>query len=380
MEKLYEKLIALDIRYKHIPRKLFLITVVCLSTLLAFKVLPLIWPFVLGFLFSLLMRKPAIFLSKIIKARTKAAKPVTILLMVILYGGIFVALILLISRLFAEAQRLIQNAPAIVEWIQNAFDNWIERLWPKNIEARPDSVQKLFDTVLDSLRKFVQSIAGKATPVVAQSAWSTVTGIPGILLFMVMTIMSSFYFTSDNERIQAYFHNILPVNFIKRADNLIKDITFAAFQQVRAQLLISFVLTIMLIICFTVFGFDYSLLLGIGIGIVDVLPVLGAGTILIPWALFNLLGGQISLALRLGFMYLLVVVVRQMIEPRIVSNRLGLYPLVSMLTMYVGFVTIGFLGLIIGPLLANICKVVLLADEELRLAREKGEETTATEA
>jgi sporulation integral membrane protein YtvI len=380
MDKLFEKLCALDIRYKHVPRKLFLIAVVCLLALLVFKVLPFVWPFVFGFLFSLLLRKPARWISKLIKARSKVAKPIVLVLMVLLYGVIFVAVILLISRLFYEAQRLFNNAPAIINWVQQAFDNWLERLWPKGLETSPDSVQVLIDAVLDSFRRFVQNIASKATPVVAQGAWTTVTGIPGMLLFIVMTVMSSFYFTSDNDRIQAYFRKILPVDFVKKADNLIKDITFAGFQQMKAQLIISFIIMVMLVVVFTIFGFDYSLLLGIAIGIVDVLPVLGAGTILIPWALFNLLAGELTIGLQLVVMYILVVVVRQIIEPRIVSNKLGLYPLVSMVSMYIGFVTIGFLGLIIGPFLANVCKVVLLADEEYRLAQQKKAGTAEAEA
>ena len=151
-----------------------------------------------------------------------------------------------------------------------------------------------------------------------------------------------------------------------RANALSDSVWYAVGQQIRAQIFVSFCVMIMLIIGFYIFGVDYALVAGIAIGVIDVLPIVGAGTVLIPWGIFNLFAGNIALGLKLEGLYIAVVALRQVIEPRVVGHKLGLYPLITMLSMYVGMKLMGFLGLIVGPVLANICKVVLESDAEIR--------------
>ena len=108
--------------------------------------------------------------------------------------------------------------------------------------------------------------------------------------------------------------------------------------------------------------FTAAVLLGMLIGVADVLPVIGAGLFLNTWAIGALIIGDYYTALGLFIIYLVTVTVRQIIEPRIVGKQLGLYPLVTMMSMFAGFQIMGTLGLIAGPLVANICKVTLDAD------------------
>ena len=111
-------------------------------------------------------------------------------------------------------------------------------------------------------------------------------------------------------------------------------------------------------------GHTILMMCGVGmlIGVADVLPVIGAGLFLNTWAIGALIIGDYYTALGLFVIYLVTVTVRQIIEPRIVGKQLGLYPLVTMMSMFAGFQIMGTLGLIAGPLVANICKVTLDAD------------------
>ena len=144
---------------------------------------------------------------------------------------------------------------------------------------------------------------------------------------------------------------------------LIKGGVFTAiFGQVRAQIFISFVLMLIIIAGLLIMHKPYALLLGMLIGVADVLPVIGAGLFLNTWAIGALIIGDYYTALGLFVIYLVTVTVRQIIEPRIVGKQLGLYPLVTMMSMFAGFQIMGTLGLIAGPLVANICKVTLDAD------------------
>ena len=121
-----------------------------------------------------------------------------------------------------------------------------------------------------------------------------------------------------------------------------------------------------LVLAFTIFGIRYGLLIGVVIGVADALPVLGAGLFLIPSSILGFVTGDIGTGIFMACMYVGTIVIRQVFEPRIVGKNLGLYPLATMIAMYAGYRMLGFLGLLAGPVLLNILKVVLEADEAAR--------------
>ena len=102
------------------------------------------------------------------------------------------------------------------------------------------------------------------------------------------------------------------------------------------------------------FNIEFPLIAAIVTGIVDALPILGSGTILIPWAIFSAINGDLSLAIALIVLYVIVIVVRQLLEPKIVSNQIGVHPIFTLIAMYTGFKFTGFVGLIIGPVIMII--------------------------
>ena len=105
----------------------------------------------------------------------------------------------------------------------------------------------------------------------------------------------------------------------------------------------------------------YALILGIAISIIDALPILGTGTVLIPWGLGAIFTGNVRLGLYLLILYGICFLVRQLLEPKIISGQIGLHPLVTLMTMYAGLRTIGLLGMIIGPVIALIIKNIAQA-------------------
>ena len=103
---------------------------------------------------------------------------------------------------------------------------------------------------------------------------------------------------------------------------------------------------------------EYPLLAALGIGFVDALPILGSGTVMIPWAIISAINGDINLAIALIILYIVIIVVRQFMEPRIVSNEIGIHPIFTLIAMYTGFKIIGVLGLLVGPIILIIVKSV----------------------
>ncbi|MDD3214268.1 MAG: AI-2E family transporter, partial [Eubacteriales bacterium] len=151
---------------------------------------------------------------------------------------------------------------------------------------------------------------------------------------------------------------------MRRHGMLVKNNLFRSlFGQIKSQLMVSLIITTFLILSFVIYGVKYGMLMGFLIGIADALPVIGAGLFLIPWAIISLIVGNYSMGIFLMLIYLGTVLIRQISEPRIVGANLGLYPLATMVAMFAGFQLIGVLGLIVGPILLNLIKVVLEADD-----------------
>ena len=141
----------------------------------------------------------------------------------------------------------------------------------------------------------------------------------------------------------------------------IKEIASTLGAYLKAQIiliLISFIISVIGLYIFKYIGLniEFPLLVALAIGFVDALPILGSGTVMIPWGVGAALNGDIKLAVAIYGLWILMSVVRQIVEPRIVSKQIGIHPIFTLIAMYTGFKLIGVFGLIIGPIILIILK------------------------
>ena len=101
---------------------------------------------------------------------------------------------------------------------------------------------------------------------------------------------------------------------------------------------------------------EFPLLAALGIGFVDALPILGSGTVIVPWAVISGLNGDIKLGIALIILYVIILIARQLLEPKIVSNKIGIHPIFTLISMYTGFKFIGIIGLLVGPIIFIVLK------------------------
>ena len=167
--------------------------------------------------------------------------------------------------------------------------------------------------------------------------------LPNALLGVVLTVMGTYYFSADRERIRGFFRRTLPVSWRQRYGFVRKNLLTALFGQVKSQLTVSLIVTAALTLAFVIYGIPYGLAAGVLIGVADALPVIGAGLFLIPWSLLSFIGGSTGMGVFMACAYVGVIVIRQIAEPRIVGRQLGLYPLLTMMAMYAGYRLTGFL-------------------------------------
>ena len=295
--------------------------------------------------------------------RFRAARSIaTLLCMLLLYGLITILFFTITDKLVRECISLARALPDLARAFVNQLTVWATALYEDYAHLLPADFMERVSGLLTSMVSNVASWAANITGWIASFTISTVSSLPMIILSVLFTIMATFYFSYDKERIAGFFRSQFPSQVVKDF-RLIKGGVFTAiFGQVRAQIFISFVLMLIIIAGLVIMRKPYALLLGVLIGVADVLPVIGAGLFLNTWAIGALIIGDYYTTIGLFIIYLVTVTVRQIIEPRIVGKQLGLYPLVTMMSMFAGFQIMGTLGLIAGPLVANNCKVSLDAD------------------
>ena len=362
MNAFLERISAWNESLNGLPRRMGLMAVVVAACYVAVLLLPYVWPFVLALIFASLLEPVARLLRRALK-KLKAARILATLLCMLLFFGLLTALVMTVStRAVQEGITLLRATPDLARTLYDELTGLVNRLYADYQHLLPEDFLTTVNSGLSSLLSQVVSFAGNMSTKVAGFTINTATSLPIIILSIIFTIMGTFYFSYDRDRITGYFETTVPARVMQRFTMIKGGVFTAIFGQVKAQIFISFVLMLIIIAGLVILGKPYALLLGILIGIADVLPVIGAGLFLNSWAIGALVVGDYYTAIGLFVIYLVTITVRQIIEPRIVGKQLGLYPLVTMISMFAGFQSLGALGLIAGPMVANICRVVLDAD------------------
>jgi sporulation integral membrane protein YtvI len=225
----------------------------------------------------------------------------------------------------------------------------------------PEGMRIQVDTFLTDLGENIGSFAPLVTNPTMEAAGSVAKSIPNALIYTIVTIMAAYFMLADYENIQEYFHKIMP----KFAGNVLSTMKTQTLRvvvgYVLAQLKIMAVITLILAVGFLILGVSYSLLLAIFISIIDFLPILGTGTIMIPWAIIKIINGNYGMAIGLLIVYAITQIVRQLIQPKLLGDSMGLNPMLTLVLLFIGFKVKGIGGMIlavpVGIVFIEICKL-----------------------
>ena len=275
----------------------------------------------------------------------------SVLLLYLILAGVIV---LVISRVADSAVRLAAAAPAFYE---NSVVPGINRLYERilTLSARVD--ESVVATVQASLPNLISSIGSAVTSFSARLvSWLTsfATRLPTILLNTLITMIATVFFAVDFDRIKQFIRRNLKEKTLRMVVNVKNSFLDMIWRFIRSYFLIFLITSTENTIGLWIIGVEHPLLIGILIGIFDAFPVVGSGTILIPWAVITLITGRVARGISLLALYLIITVVRQIIEPRIVGQRVGLRPIVTLTCMYAGTRLFGGVGLFALPIMAAI--------------------------
>ena len=340
-------------------KKRFIVNVlyVGIIILLTFAVLryalPLVMPFVIGFVLAWLLRRPTVFLARVLHLPEKLVGG---LLMLLFYctAGLLIALAGI--RLASALWSLMLNLPGLyTNQIQpffielfDAIEQAVQRMNPSLVSA----LEQVGLQFLQTLGQLISSLSGRAISILSGGAAS----LPGLLIRLLLLIISSFFVAMDYRRITEFSLRQLSPSAQHMVLEIKDYVTGTLFVCIRSYALIMFITFVELSLGLTLIGVGNAVVVAAVIAVFDILPVLGTGGIMIPWAVISALRGDLRLALSLLAVYGAVTVIRNIIEPKIVGSQIGLHPVATLASMFVGLQLFGVVGLFGFP----ICLSLLL--------------------
>lgn len=348
------------------------IILVLIVVYLIFKLGIFLFPFTLALFFSIMTQPFSRFLEKKLKFSQKIATIVSIVLFLVIFLG-FISLSAL--RLSGEIYKLSINLNKYSKEAQSLWNTAIDKIYSL-LGYFPEGFD---EQVKNSINGFIRMGTSKLGSFI-NSLINFITSIPTIILYICITILSTFFISLDKNKIMAFLEQQFPKSWIKKVYNIKREMFNVLGSYIRAQIILMTICFFELLISFNILSFlkfnlQYPLIFSIVICIIDALPILGAGAVLLPWSLISFVTGDINLGLALLVIYFLVLSVRQMLEPKLISQNLGVHPLVTLISMYSGFKFFGVIGFLIGPVVMIILKNVFSRELEIGFFREIFSET-----
>jgi sporulation integral membrane protein YtvI len=317
-----------------------------LITFAVFALFTFLWVYLAPFFFGLIIALIMEPLIRLMVNRLQFRRWLAALICLFLFMGIVASIgAWLINTLVSQIAAFVEAAPAYIEDIVMRFEAWIER-----ITAGFADVIELPD-VGDILLSGVMALFGG---VVTDQAPRWAMAVPDLLISLVLALVSAYFFMSDRERIFSAVARNCPRGIAKHFAQTKKSFSKAIAGYLRAQYILMTMVGIISIIGLLIIRSDFALLLGLLLAALDFLPIVGAGSVLIPWSLFSFIMGNPRQGVSLLIIYGIITITRQVLQPKILGDQIGVHPLVSLMSIFIGLRLFGLLGLIIGPTLVML--------------------------
>ena len=316
----------------------------CLVIFLGPRLLHFFMPFVVGWILALLANPLVRFLERRVKLVRRHGSMLIIIAALAIVISLFYGAGLLVYR---EMGSFLADAPEIYQSVIAEIGDALQN-GRKLAEYFPQNLQPPLLAFSDNLDGLFGKLVSRAAEPTVQIAGHVAKSIPNLLVNMVIIILSSYLFLADRESIMRWLKEHLPAFVFRYIEYMKRDAKGVIGGYFLAQFRIMCVVALILAAGFLVLGVRYGVLLAFLTAILDFLPIFGTGTVLFPWAVVKLFAGEYAYATGLILLYILTQVVRQIIQPKIVGESMGLPPLMTLFLLYLGFKLRGLTGMILA--------------------------------
>ncbi len=316
----------------------------------------LLLPFILAVAITIIIEPAISFLQR--KCRLGRGLATIIVILVLIAVIVFVSS-LLITRLVSEIYLLYDRIPDMPGFIDNFYNN---------ITGRLDEFFA-FQNGSSNLETWIISLGEKITnwtSNIFNGILNSIINFPTFILLVLVTILATYFFSRDKDNILNKAFGVLGENRSLRLHSVYDDMALALAGYFRVIVILVLISMLIAIVAFLIMGVKYALTIGVLVGLCDILPVLGPGTILLPWAVICLFTGNISRGVGLLILYLFITIARQLIQPKMISHNIGLHPLATLVAIFIGWILWGFWGLFLLPIIVVVLKSIYYANKAVK--------------
>ncbi|WP_067140096.1 sporulation integral membrane protein YtvI [Oceanivirga salmonicida] len=329
---------------------------ILLLLFITFKLMIFLLPFVIAAMIVSIVKPIINYLERKTHISSKIINPIVLILFYLIIGGLIV---LLFSKIIYEGYKfgtfLIESQNMIENQIENIVDIIVEKLdFLPNYMI--DFINNFIDTIIDITSKYF-------IPVI-KSGLGILSSLPKLIIFFVITVLSSFFMLKDEKIIEGFLKKQIPKTWLSKFYEIKEGVFKMLMIYLRTQLILTLLCFVELIIGLNLINIfihhiNYVLLFAFIIGVVDALPMIGAAAVIMPWAFMEVfLNGNYVFALSLLALNLTITLIRQTLEPKLMSKGAKINPLLTLIAMYSGFRVFGIIGFLIGPVIMSILKIV----------------------
>ncbi|GAB6098862.1 sporulation integral membrane protein YtvI [Halanaerocella petrolearia] len=311
-------------------------------------------PFVIAILIASFIEPMVTFLQKETNFSRGIAVAIVLTIIIILIG---LLLAISISRLFIELDSLVNNLPDYqtiggkFRWLaqQNKELSQLIEEWEISDSVK-ETINSNLQSIYDRIKQWIQLVITSLLNIVKQ--------LPRLVTILLISLIATFFFSRDKTLIIRTCLAPFPRFWREKIIQVQVEIINAAVGFIRAQITLISITTFLSILGLTILQSSYALVAGLTAGLLDLIPIIGPGMIYTPWLIYSLIVGDTKFALGLFILYGVVTIIRQIAEAKIVGENIGIHPLATLVSIYLGVQLFGASGFFIGPALLIVLKAI----------------------
>ncbi len=308
------------------------------------RIIIVFMPFVVGWVIAMIASPLVRFFEKTLKIKRKAGSAFVIIAVI--------ALVILAGYLMGI--KLIEETVSFTRELPDMWENTLEdftEVGQKLANAGrylPEKVQITFSRIAGNVETCIGDLIGELSTPTIEALGRFAMNLPSILIGIIMCLLSAYLFVADREYVSGLLHRIMPQAIIERWDMVKRGLRHAVGGYFKAQLKIELWMYLLLGVGFTVLRIRYAFIIAIAVAFLDFLPFFGTGTVLLPWAVVKFLSGDYTMVIGLLIIWGVGQLARQLIQPKIMGDSMGLAPVPTLFLLYIGYKMAGVIGMIIA--------------------------------
>ena len=335
-------------------RLLFSILATAAFVFFGLKLLGFLAPFVVGWLIAAIANPLVVWLEKHLRIIKKLGSA---LIVIVVLAAIVLLLYFGISRLVEEISRLTRDVPEMYAQLETGLRQIGDTL-SGIFEKLPEGIQEGWSAVVENLDQYMGNLVSDMSEPTVTAAGNIAKRVPYYLISFIVAVMSAYFFIVQREEVLGFLKRVAPQSVQKRMTLVVDNLKYAVGGYFKAQFKIMGIVFLILLVGLGFLGTGYFVLVALLIAFLDFLPFFGTGTAMIPWAAYKFFMGDYKMTAALMIIYVVTQAVRQLIQPKLVGDSVGLNPLVTLILLYIGYRMGGILWMIlavpIGMVLINM--------------------------